>query len=99
LSKRSIEIDRLEVRLTEISSEAARTAVAGLGQELLQRLASLSNAEHRKGTQRISEIDSGTLTLAKGTSPAALRHAIAQKITSSIQSKLGSPNLRRSRSS
>jgi len=99
LSKRSIEIDRLEVRLTEISPEAARTAVAGLGQELLQQLASLSNAVHPKGAQRINEIDSGTLTLAKGTSPGALRHAIAQKITSSIDSKLSSPNHRRSRSS
>jgi len=94
LSKRSIEIDRLEVRVTEISPEAVRTAVAGLGQELLQQLASLPNAG--KGAQRINEINSGTLKLAKGTSPGALRNAIAQRITGLIHSKLSSPNHRRS---
>ena len=99
MSKRRIEIDRLEVRLTDIPPEAARTAVAGLGQELLQQLASLPNADHRKGAQRINEIDSGTINLAKGTSPGALRNAIAQRITGAIHSKLSSPNHRRSRSS
>jgi hypothetical protein len=96
LSKRNIEIDRLEVRLTEISPEVARTAVAGLGQELLRQLASLSNGEPGKGAHRIDEIDSGTLKLAKGTSPGVLRNAIAQKITGSIHSKLRSPKQRRS---
>ena len=99
MSKRHIEIDRLEVRLTDISPEAARTAVAGLGQELLQQLASLPNAEHRKGAQRINEIDSGTINLAKGTSPRALRDAIARSITGAIHSRLSSANHRRARSS
>jgi hypothetical protein len=96
LSKRSIEIERLEVRLTEISPEAAHTAVAGLGHELLQQLASLPNVEHRKGAQRIEEINTGTLNLAKGTSSVALRKAIAKQITGSINSKLSSSNQRRS---
>jgi hypothetical protein len=91
LSKRSIEIDRLELRLTEISPEIARAAASGLGHELLQQLASLPDAG-RKGGQRISEIDTGTLKLGRGTSSAALRSAIAQKITGSIQSKLSSPD-------
>jgi hypothetical protein len=96
LSKRSIEIERLEVRLTEISPESAHMVVAGLGHELLQQLASLPNAEYRKGAQRIAEINSGTLNLAKGTSPSALRKAIAKQITGSIHSKLSSSNQRRS---
>jgi hypothetical protein len=90
LSKRSVEIDLLELKLTGISSAAARAAAAGLGQELLQRLTSLPDAGTRKGTLQISEIDSGTLKLAKGTSPGALRSAIAKSITGSIQSKLSS---------
>jgi hypothetical protein len=90
LSKRSIEIDRLELRLKGISPEAARAAADGLGQDLLQRLASLPDAGAKKGVHRIGEIDSGALKLSKGTSPGALRNAIAQKIAGSIQSKLGS---------
>ena len=99
MSKRSIDIERLEVKLVGISPDAAHMAVAGLGQELLQQLASVANVGHRKGAHRIDEIDSGTLNPAKGTSPSALRKAIAQKITGSIHSQLSFSNQRRSRSS
>ncbi|MGZ8844566.1 MAG: hypothetical protein ACXW18_12945 [Pyrinomonadaceae bacterium] len=90
MSKRSIEIDRLELRLKGISPEAARAAADGLGQELLQRLASLPDAGTKKGVHRIGEIDSGALKLSNGTSSGELRNAIAQKISGSIQSKLSS---------
>jgi hypothetical protein len=95
LSKQTIEIDRLELRVTEISSEVVRTAAAGLGQELLRRLASLPDAGTKTGLHRIGEIDSGTLRLSKGTSAGALRNAIAQRITGSIQSKIDSPRKQR----
>lgn len=88
MSKRSIEIDRLELRLKGISPAAARAAADGLGQELMQRLASLPDAGTKKGVHRIGEIDSGALKLTKGTSSGALRDAIAQRITGSIQSQL-----------
>ena len=89
MSKRSIEIDRLELRVSEISPGTVRAAVADLGQELLQRLASLPASS---GAHRIGEIDSGTVRLSRGSSAGALRNAIAQSITGSIQSKLSSPD-------
>jgi hypothetical protein len=90
LSKRNININRLEIRVTGISSPAARTAAQGLGQDLLRRLAVAPLAEGQKGAVRIGKIDSGTLQLSPGTSPNELRRAVSQRITSSIQSKLKS---------
>ena len=88
MSSRSIHINRLEIRLRGISSEAARTAAGSLGHDLVDRLALLPVAG--KGTVRIARIDSGTHQLSEATSPVELGSVIAQRITSSIQSKLKS---------
>jgi hypothetical protein len=92
LSRRTFEIDQLELRVTGISAARMRAAADGLGQEVLHRLDSSPDARTRAGTHRIGEIDSGRLTLANEMSAGALRNAIAKRITESIQSRLSSPN-------
>lgn len=90
MSKQSININRLEIRLTGVSPQAARAAASGLGRDLLQRLALLPVPKDRNRAVQIGVIDSGTLQLSEGTRPAELRGAIAQRITGSIQAKLKS---------
>ena len=90
MNNRSINIDRLEIRLRGISPQAARAAASELGRDLLHRLAVLPVNAGRSGAVRLDRIDSGALHLAAGTRATELRHAIAQKITGSIQSKLKS---------
>ena len=50
MSKRTIEIERLEIRLNGITPESARAAAGGLGRELLDQLAGLqSKGDGRTG--------------------------------------------------
>jgi hypothetical protein len=95
LSKRTIDIDRLELRVSGISADTVRAAASGLGQELLQRLASLPDGRVKTGSHRIGELDSGRLSLSNQTTAAALRSAIAQRITGSIQTRLNPPGKQR----
>jgi hypothetical protein len=85
---RRINIDRLEIRLTGISPQSARAAVGDLGRDLQRQLALSPVPGGRKGAVRIGGIDSGTVQLSEGTSPAELRGAIAQRLTGSISAKL-----------
>jgi len=95
LSKRTIDIDRLEIRLTGISAQLARSAMSDLGSELIRKLASLPVTGNHNGTVRIGSIDSGKVHVPEGSTPADLRGAIAQRVTGSIQTKLESKSRRR----
>jgi len=95
LNKRTIDINRLEIRLTGISAQSARSAVSDLGSELIRELASLPLTSNHNRTVRIGSIDSGKVHVPEGSTPADLRGAIAQRVTGSIQAKLESQSRRR----
>lgn len=88
MSKQHVNIDWLEIRLRGISPEIARSAVNGLGQDLLGRLSSGRGLSLSDQPIDISRIDPGTLRVAKGATPDQLRNAIGERIATSIRSKL-----------
>ena len=84
MSKRSISIDRLDIRLKGVSPQSARTAVGDLGRELLSQLATARHPPGRRQTGNIVHVDSGTIQLASGTAPSELRRTIAARIAAAI---------------
>ena len=83
MNKRTIEIERLEIRLNGITPESARAAAGGLGRELLDQLAGLqSKGDGRTG--RIDRLDAGTVRLASSPTPSELRRTIAASAAASI---------------
>lgn len=87
MNKRSIHIDRLQIRLKGISPESARAAVGDLGRELMGQLATPSRGPNRQRTGNIDHLDSGTVHLTAGTTPSALRETLASRIAVSINSR------------
>ena len=83
---KSVKVDRLEIRLKGISPEVARSAAAGLGNEVLGQLSERSGPSRKKPTKTISRIDLGTLETVRGTGSSDLRRAIAAKVVESITS-------------
>ena len=87
MSKQTINIEHLEIRLRGISPESARSAVNGLGETLLSELSPASRSSEQQAT-RISSINPGTIQLATGTTANELRDAIAGRVAASIKAKL-----------
>jgi hypothetical protein len=86
MSKRSISIDRLEIRLKGISAETARAATNDLGRDILGQLSSLRNPAG--GIRAVNKVDAGTVQLAGETRASELRNMIARKVAASIKSKM-----------
>jgi len=88
MSKRSINIKRLEIRLRGISPQAARIAVNDLGHELLGRLADAPDLSGAGRAVRVDKVDAGVSQLAAGSGPKELRGTIASQIAASVKSKM-----------
>lgn len=95
MSRRSIQIERLEIRLKGVSPQAARAAAGHLGADVLSQLDDLPHllphlAGHRRaaGTVNINRLDAGTLRLTGTASAGALRQMIARAVASAIRSKI-----------
>lgn len=88
MSKRSIRIERLEIRLKGISPQSARSAVSGLGRDLVGELASLQSLSGGKRAIKIGRMDTSTYRLPGETAPSELRRVIARRIAASVEPKL-----------
>lgn len=83
---KSVKVDRLEIRLKGVPPEVARSAAAGLGNEVLGQLSGRAGPSRKETAKSIGRIDLGTLETARGTGPSGLRRAIAAEIVESITS-------------
>ncbi len=83
---KSVKVDRLEVRLKGISPEVARSAAAGLGNEVLDQLSKRSGPSRKGPAKTVGRIDLGTLEIVRGTGSSDLRRAIAARVVESITS-------------
>ena len=90
MSKRSININRLEIRLRGITPQTARAAANDLGHELLGRLSDNPNPSGGR-TIRVDKVDSGVCRLAAGSGPGELRDTIASRIAASVKAKMNKP--------
>jgi hypothetical protein len=92
MSKTEFKIDRLEIRLKGIASDAARASVDGIGQDLLSELAGQQQPPQplraRGRTSSISRLDSGVVLPDGEHPPAELRQFIARSIAAAIEGKL-----------
>jgi hypothetical protein len=79
----SIEIDRLEIRVRGVSSEVARSAVAGLGNEVLGLLAERPG---ERAARKVVRMDLGKLESVRDANSSHLRRAIAARVVGSITS-------------
>ena len=79
----SVEIDRLEIRMRGVPPEVARSAVAGLGNEVLGLLAQRSG---EVTPRKVGSVDPGRFEAARGASSTELRRAIAARVVGSITS-------------
>ena len=90
MSKQSIKIERLEIRLKGVSVERARAVTANLGSDLMEQLAGQtpgrSNSVGGGRSIKIARIDSGASATGE-MSPAELRSLIVRRIAASIGDK------------
>lgn len=81
----SVKVDRLEIRVKGVSPEVARSAAAGLGNEVLSRLSERSGPSREETPKNVGRIDLGTLETVRGASSSDLRRAMAARVVGSIR--------------
>ena len=81
----SVKVDRLQIRVKGVSPEVARSAAAGLGNEVLSRLSERSGTLREDGARNVGRIDLGTLETVRGANSSDLRRAIAARVVGSIR--------------
>jgi len=86
VGKRSIDIDRVNIRLKGVSPESARAAVVDLGHDLIARLTSSSRDPGGQRTGIASHVAANKTILAPGATPSDLRQTIATRIADAIRS-------------
>jgi hypothetical protein len=85
MSKRTIGIDHLEIRLNGVTPESARAVAGDLGSELLGQLARQQDQGHAR-TGRIDRLNAGAVSLTSSATPSELRRTIAGRVAVSINS-------------
>ena len=82
-----VNINQLHIRLKGISAPVARSAVAGLGDQVLAQLTGQNGLGGAQGTIKISGIDSGKILGTRGATAADVRRMMARAVAEAIISK------------
>ncbi|NJK65319.1 MAG: hypothetical protein HC941_01185 [Microcoleus sp. SU_5_3] len=88
MDKNEIAINRINLRTRGIPPEIARSAVDGLGQEVMQNLVEQGVVNHGQIIQ-LSDLNLETLSLTKVGDATELRREIAQVLTKAIAARIG----------
>lgn len=88
MDKNEIAINRINLRTRGIPPEIARSAVDGLGQEVMQNLVERGVVNHGQIIQ-LSDLNLETLSLTKVGDATELRREIAQVLTKAIAARIG----------
>ncbi len=81
-----VEVNRLDLRLTGMSPQVARSAVSGLGAHVLEQVAGGASVRRVRGRRRVPDIECGTIRAARGTTPSGLRAIIARAVSEAVLS-------------
>lgn len=83
MSVRRLQLERVRINLHGVSAELAQAAISGLESELRRRLGATVTAELQHGEQVDLRLDA--VDAPPGTSAAALRRVIAQRLIDGLQ--------------
>lgn len=84
MSKKSINVDRINLRLRGVSHQVARAALSGLSHQIQRQVTQQGLQQPRLGANHIARIDRGSIQVEPGASANGLRRQIAQAIAKSI---------------
>lgn len=85
MTKRSIHIENLQIRLPHAAAGDARNFAGGLGREILHGIGEASMG--RIGTKKIDEISAGKIKISGGVDHAGLQKQIARQVSDEIRKK------------
>ena len=85
--KRSVNVERLELRMRGVSPREAREAARGVARELLEELAR-AGAAARAGHTHIERVDAAVRSSEAGAPGAGLRGAVARKVADAVRSRV-----------
>jgi hypothetical protein len=88
MSKTTIKIDRLEIRLKGLSPETVGSAREGLEDALRQGLTEGHFQPREQDARALGRINAGTVPVPNGIGGTELRRVIANRITRTLQSHL-----------
>ncbi len=82
-----VKIDNLNIRFKGPTPERSRSAIAGVGGNLIHRLADSRIFSHRSGFVEIGAIDAGSLTTRPDLDHRELQTVISRKLAGAIARK------------
>jgi hypothetical protein len=84
MNRSGIRIDKLDIRMRGVSSQAARASIDGLGKGLLEEITKQhdGNNMNSKYHVKINSVDLGNIKTGKDTSPSEIRSMIVDNISS-----------------
>ena len=85
--KRSVNVERLELRMRGVSPREAREAARGVARELLEELAR-AGAGTRGGHTHIERVDAAVRSSEAGTTSAGLPGAVARKVADAVRTRM-----------
>ena len=88
MRRSQVNIDRLEIHLRHVPLHTARSALSGLGQAVLQRIAEQPGMRLEKGAIRLGSLALGTMQTAGNVSPAQLASLIAGRVAQAVAEKI-----------
>jgi hypothetical protein len=85
--KRSVKVERLELRLRGVSPREAREAARGVARELLEELARTGTAA-RGGHAHIERVDAAVRASEAGATGPGLRGAVAREVADAVRTRM-----------
>lgn len=85
MTKRSIHIENLQIRLPHSAAGQAGNFAGGLGREILQGIGEATAG--RTGTKKIDEISAGNIKISVGAGHVGLQKQIARRVSDEIRNR------------
>jgi len=84
---KNVSIDRLELRFKQLFPHLARSALAGLGAQVLRELAEGERVTTARGPIEAADVAVGPVQVAREASPTTVRRAVTDAITQAVEAK------------
>ncbi len=85
---KNVSIDRLDIRFKGLSPHLARSAVAGLGAQVLRELAQGERVNAARGPIEVTDLAVAPVQVAREASPTTVRRAVTDAITRAVEAEI-----------